>query len=229
MRGNAHDTLEQVRSKLKELQTDVAKAKKVIIIGGGPVGLEYAGVSLKLDMRKLARILANQTQEIRAQFPVTQITVLHSLAKPLNPTDPSKAAKSNIEGTPHAWQVPYNNPKLSNSLETILPQLKIEFIGNAKVPIPTTGSEVKEGEWDGSFGLQNGLKKIALPNGEIVEGDFFFLGLGNQSNAGFVEKADSGAVVNGLVRVDDYLKVRPKSANPWRYQTIGADMPGGIV
>jgi NADPH-dependent 2,4-dienoyl-CoA reductase/sulfur reductase-like enzyme len=61
MRGDAHDTLEKVRSKLKELQTDVAKAKKVIIIGGGPVGLEYAGVSLKVDMRKLARILANET------------------------------------------------------------------------------------------------------------------------------------------------------------------------
>jgi hypothetical protein len=131
------------------------------------------------------------------------------MSKPLNPTDPAKAAKSNNEGTPHAWQSPYNNPKLSNSLETMLPTLKIEFIGNTKVTIPKSGDQVKDGEWDGSFGLQNGVKKITLPSGKVVEGDFFFMGLGNKSNAGFVEKADAGAVVNGLVRVDDYLKVGP--------------------
>jgi len=131
------------------------------------------------------------------------------MAKPLNPTDPAKAAKSNNEGTPHAWQSPYNNPKLSNSLETMLPTLKIEFIGNTKVTIPKSGDQVKDGEWDGSFGLQDGVKKITLSSGKVVEGDFVFMGLGNKSNAGFVEKADAGAVVNGLVRVDDYLKVSP--------------------
>jgi hypothetical protein len=96
------------------------------------------------------------------------------------------------------------NPKLSTAVEAALKTLKIEFIGNSKVNIPSSGAE---GQWDGSFGLQNGLKKIALPDGKIIEADFIFMGLGNQSNASFVEKADSAAVVDGLIRVDEYLKV----------------------
>lgn len=145
-------------------------------------------------------------------FPDTAITILHSLARPLNPTDPTKAAKSNTEGEPHAWQAPYSNPKLSTALESYLKQLKIEFIGNAKVDIPSSSSSSpsasqQEGVWDGTPGLQDGLKKVSLPDGKTVEGDYFFVGIGNKSNAGFVEKADSGAVVKGMVRVDQYLKV----------------------
>lgn len=48
MRGNPKDTLADVRSELKRMQGDVAKAKKVVVIGGGPVGVEYAGVSIPL-------------------------------------------------------------------------------------------------------------------------------------------------------------------------------------
>ena len=48
---------------------------------------------------------------------------------------------------------------------------------------------------------------MALPGGKTIEADFIFMGLGNKSNANFVEKADGGAVVDGLVRVDEYLKV----------------------
>jgi NADPH-dependent 2,4-dienoyl-CoA reductase/sulfur reductase-like enzyme len=44
MRGDATHSLEEARSKLKSMQGDVAKAQKVVIIGAGPVGLEYAGV-----------------------------------------------------------------------------------------------------------------------------------------------------------------------------------------
>jgi NADPH-dependent 2,4-dienoyl-CoA reductase/sulfur reductase-like enzyme len=46
MRGDATHSLEEARSKLKSMQGDVAKAQKVVIIGAGPVGLEYAGVRL---------------------------------------------------------------------------------------------------------------------------------------------------------------------------------------
>jgi len=46
MRGDASDTLEATRNKLKSLQSDVAKAQKVVVIGAGAVGLEYAGVRL---------------------------------------------------------------------------------------------------------------------------------------------------------------------------------------
>jgi hypothetical protein len=146
-------------------------------------------------------------QETRALFPEKKITIVHSQAHPMNAANPAKAARVNTEGTPHAWQAPLVNPKLSTALEAALKTHKIEFIGNSKVSIPTSSTRVGEGEWDGSFGLQNCLKKISLPNGKTVEADFVFMGLGNKSNAGFVEKSDSGAVVDGLVRVDEYLKV----------------------
>jgi pyruvate/2-oxoglutarate dehydrogenase complex dihydrolipoamide dehydrogenase (E3) component len=45
MKGDSTDSLESVRDNLKRMQVDVGKAKKVVVIGGGPVGLEYAGVS----------------------------------------------------------------------------------------------------------------------------------------------------------------------------------------
>lgn len=54
---------------------------------------------------------------------------------------------------------------------------------------------------------------MTLPDGRVVEGDYFFVGIGNKSNAGIVEKADSGAVVNGLIKVDKYLKVRRRTAH----------------
>lgn len=46
MKGNPADSLEAVRENLKRMQADVGKAKKVVVIGGGPVGLEYAGVRI---------------------------------------------------------------------------------------------------------------------------------------------------------------------------------------
>jgi hypothetical protein len=122
----------------------------------------------------------------------------------MNAASPAKAADANSKGSPHGWQAPLVNPKLSTAVEAALKALKIEFIGDSKVNIPTFAGE---GEWDGSFGLQNGIKKVQLPGGKTIEADFVFMGLGNKSNASFVEKADRGAVADGLVRVDEYLKV----------------------
>lgn len=140
------------------------------------------------------------------------MTVLHSLARPLNPSDPAKAAKVNTEGAPHAWQAPLSNPKLSTALETYLKQINIEFIGNAKVNIPSGGADGQDpAAWNGSAGLQDGVKRVTLPDGKVIEGDYFFIGVGNKSNAGFVESSDKGAVVNGLVGVDEYLKVSATS------------------
>lgn len=122
----------------------------------------------------------------------------------MNAANPAKAADANSKGSPHGWQAPLVNPKLSTAVEAALKALEIEFIGDSKVNIPTSAGE---GEWDGSFGLQNSIKKVLLPGGKPIEADFVFMGLGNKSNASFVEKADSGAVADGLVRVDEYLKV----------------------
>jgi NADPH-dependent 2,4-dienoyl-CoA reductase/sulfur reductase-like enzyme len=51
MRGDASHTLEATRNKLKSMQEDVAKAQKVVVIGAGAVGLEYAGVCLASRMQ----------------------------------------------------------------------------------------------------------------------------------------------------------------------------------
>jgi hypothetical protein len=148
-------------------------------------------------------------QEVRAQHPDTAITILHSLSRPLNPADPSKAARANTEESSRGWQSPVSSSKLSTQLESYLKRLNIEFIGNARISIPDPSKSQQGSEdWDGSAGLQDGLKKVTLPDGRVIEGDYFFVGVGNKSNAGIVEKADSGAVVNGLIRVDKYLKVR---------------------
>lgn len=42
----------------------------------------------------------------------------------------------------------------------------------------------------------------------MVEGDYFFIGIGNKYNTDIVKRADEGAVVdNGMIWVDEYFKV----------------------
>lgn len=45
MRAEPGTTIADMHATLSKLQSDFAQAKKVVIIGGGPVGLELAGVS----------------------------------------------------------------------------------------------------------------------------------------------------------------------------------------
>ena len=63
------------------------------------------------------------------------------------------------------------------------------------------------GEWDGKPGLQHGIKKIALRSGREVKADYVFFSVGNKPNSALVESVDRGAVVSGMVRVDQYLRV----------------------
>ena len=46
MRAPLGSTKDQVLASLRKTQADLDKATKVVIIGGGPVGLEVAGVCL---------------------------------------------------------------------------------------------------------------------------------------------------------------------------------------
>jgi NADPH-dependent 2,4-dienoyl-CoA reductase/sulfur reductase-like enzyme len=149
-------------------------------------------------------------QEVRELYSQPSITLIHSQPHLLNPVA-SNATKANSQSKP-SYNAPATNPKLSKALEKYLAQLNIDLKLNARASIPKAGSSVSSGQWDGSFGLQDGLKKLTLSTGETIEGDYFFIGIGNKYNTEIVKAADEGAVTeNGMIWVDEYFKVGKQS------------------
>ena len=131
------------------------------------------------------------------------VTIVHSLPHVLNPTAPAV--------DPKADHFSYSNPptamKLSVSLEQQLEALGIETIFNDQVEVPSSPPN-DSGEWNGSQGLQDGVKKLRTRNGKALEADFVFKGVGNRPNIDLVKKVDEGAIVAGLIGVNQYLQVR---------------------
>lgn len=119
----------------------------------------------------------------------------------------STASSFNATGNPHAWNAPACNPKLSTALEKLIIDSFIELIPNDKALVPAEHAEVGPNDWDGSFGLQKGMKTVKLGSGKEVKADFVFVGIGNRSNVELVEDADDGALVDGQIWVDEYLRV----------------------
>lgn len=119
----------------------------------------------------------------------------------------SAASNFNATGNPHAWNAPACNPKLSAALEKLIEESLIDLISNDKALVPSQTAPVGPNDWDGSFGLQKGLKTVKLGSGREVKADFVFVGIGNRSNVELVEDADEGALVDGQIWVDDYLRV----------------------
>lgn len=119
----------------------------------------------------------------------------------------SKASNFNATGNPHAWNAPACNPKLSVALEKLIAESHIDLIPNDKALVPSETAVVGATDWDGSFGLQKGVKTVKLGSGREVKADFVFVGIGNSSNVQLVEDADDGALVDGQVWVDEYLRV----------------------
>ena len=118
---------------------------------------------------------------------------------------------------PKADQFSYTNPPTSKKLSTViegqLRALKIDMVFNDRVEVPSDSSPAAPGEWSGSQGLQDGLKKLKTKNGKVLEADFVFKSVGQKPNIQLVEKADAGAIVAGLIGVNKYLQV---SADPAR-------------
>ena len=146
--------------------------------------------------------LADTLQEIRAQYPTKSITIVNSQSSVLNPT----ANPPDLNKVRSTYSSPPTLPKLSAAIEKDLKALNITLVTNEKVNIPTSPSGDAI-EWDGSFGLQSSVKKVSLASGKKLEADFVFVSTGNQPNVSIVEQADKGAIISGLIGVDENLRV----------------------
>ena len=119
----------------------------------------------------------------------------------LNPT----ANPPDLNKVRSTYSAPPTAPKLSVALEKDLKALKINLITNETVN--TKVGAAGPNDWDGSFGLQSGVKTITTQSGKKIEADYVFVSVGNKPNVSIVQNADPGALVSGLVGVDEYLKV----------------------
>ncbi|WWC58396.1 uncharacterized protein I303_100936 [Kwoniella dejecticola CBS 10117] len=199
MRPAVGSTRQGWEDSLAKTQGEIKQANKIVVIGGGAVGLEIAG-------------------EIRAAYPDKTITVVHSSEHVLHPTPDAP----NPNGKAHSYSSPPTLPKLSLTLEKLLKEMKIDLITNDKVVIPANQSTPEE--WSGAFGLQDGVKTVKLQSGKTLEADYVFVSIGNKPNVSLVESADKGAVISGLVGVDEYLRVisdTPNSPLSRNYYAIG--------
>ncbi|WRT63953.1 uncharacterized protein IL334_000880 [Kwoniella shivajii] len=199
MRPAVDSSRKEYEEALIKTQGEIKNASKIVVVGGGAVGLEIAG-------------------EIRSAHPDKAITVVHSSSHVLNPT----ANAPDPNGKAHSYSSPPTAPKLSVTLEKVLKEMQIDVILSDKVQIPASQSSPED--WSGSFGAQDGVKEIKLESGKSLEADYVFVSVGNKPNVSLVEKVDQGAVVSGLVNVDDYLRVRsdtPNSILTQNYYAIG--------
>ncbi|OCF33245.1 hypothetical protein I316_04986 [Kwoniella heveanensis BCC8398] len=209
----------EFKAGLKIAQDDIRKATRVVVAGGGAVGIEIAG-------------------EIKAHYPEKQVTIVHKDIGLMSPTacakpvDPTALAKEH--GKIKSWSTPPTDIRLSKEMERICDKLGIEVILSDRVRIPSTestsstqaadtcdkcgetekGSDA-EGEvpaqepptWDGKWGLQDGLRRVSLESRRTLEADYVYPGCGMRPNSDIVGGADMGALDGALVAVDDYLKI----------------------
>ncbi|WVQ62331.1 uncharacterized protein L199_000470 [Kwoniella botswanensis] len=213
---------------LKASQRDVEKAKKVVVVGGGAVGVEISG-------------------EIAAHHPDKSVTVVHKDYGLLSPTPPNEIQAKVQKGGKEvgSYSSPPTDPRLSIELNKICDKLGIKVILNDRVIIPPCASsylpkEVKDEEdneygqienahgnpeegqmipseseiegnppkaWNGQFGLQPSLVSLKLTSGQTLEADYVYPGCGMKPNSRLVRDVDEGALDGDLIRVNEYLKV----------------------
>nr|XP_019049087.1 hypothetical protein I302_02868 [Kwoniella bestiolae CBS 10118]OCF28017.1 hypothetical protein I302_02868 [Kwoniella bestiolae CBS 10118] len=214
---------------LRRSQRKIESAKRVVVVGGGAVGVEIAG-------------------EIAAHHPHKSVTIVHKdcgLLAPTPPNDVSIKIQKGGSAEVKSYFSPPTDPRLSVELGKICDKLGIAVILNDRViiPIPTNSSfddeskdnevhpdghfstntdgRVSEGdkvdsesksiEWDGTFGLQPSLVTLRLESGKTLQADYVYPGCGVRPNSKLVGEVDEGALDDGLIRVDEYLKVTSTS------------------
>ncbi|KAK8865763.1 hypothetical protein IAR55_000910 [Kwoniella newhampshirensis] len=191
MRPSGEWSEQEYHNALKKNQEELSKAQNVVIVGGGTVGVEFAG-------------------EVRARFPKVSITIVHTDTSLLSPTPLKSETKTKQTAT---YTSPPTYPKLSIALEKLARKLNINLIFHDRVAVPKLGSiSPDSSDWDGSFGLQSAEKVVSLESGKTLKADYVFLSTGNTPNSSIAKNADVEAITSGLVAVDEYLRVSSSNA-----------------
>lgn len=143
MRAKQEWSISEVEQHLKQMQQDIAAAQSVVVIGGGPTGIEMAGVSLPHSSYKVSQLISHSaSQEIFAQHPGKKITLIHRNTRLLDDRFPKK---------------------LSNQLEALCKKNGVELV---------LGDEHIQ-EDDLVTGKQNGMRTIRTKNGKEIKGELF--------------------------------------------------------
>ncbi|WWC58498.1 uncharacterized protein I303_101041 [Kwoniella dejecticola CBS 10117] len=218
MRPSYDWTKEDYMQGLRKSQDELKRAKSVIIVGGGTVGVEFAG-------------------EVRALYPEKEITIVHNKSTVLSP-DPlpisyisdGNGSLNTKEKIPNSWTSPPTHPKLSRYLMSYLEAGRIHLVLEDRLVIPDPDARnADSNDWDGSFGLQPTIKKLRTEKGQKIKGDYIFLAAGNKPNSSLVRNVDQDAVdKNGLIKVDNTLHVDSFVLGNENYYAIGDvnDAPG---
>ncbi|ODO07300.1 hypothetical protein L198_00879 [Cryptococcus wingfieldii CBS 7118] len=180
-------TEEEYKQLLRQYQRDLKEAKDVVIIGGGTVGIDLAGVHIRCINDK------------------ANITIVHPRSGLLEPTpfNPIPASTTTIP----TYSSPPVDPRLSKNLEALCRKLNIELILEDRVVIPKDGEVVGAGKWEGNYGKQEGVKVVGLESGKQVKADWVIMAAGTKPNSWMVANKDEGALDGKLIRVEEYLKV----------------------
>ncbi|KAL1406198.1 hypothetical protein Q8F55_007887 [Vanrija albida] len=196
MRPTPGSTLEGFKADLVRIQNDIKAAKSIAIIGGGTVGTEVAG-------------------EISELYPNKHVTIVHSDNGLLQPSGIASTAKE-------VYSPPPTDRKLSVALEKSLKQRAVNVVLNDRVVFPK--GPVQGSEWDGTSGLQHGVRRLALQSGKSVEADYVFVSIGNTPNSGLVKAVDPTALTNNnYIKVDAFFRVQAAAGSPLsgQYYAIG--------
>lgn len=193
---------------LRKTQNDIKHAESILIVGGGSVGIEVAGVSRAT--RSPVGSSLTPRQEINETYPRKRVTIVHWDVGLLHPSDSGGNTK-------HTYVPPKTSSKLSAALQKQLADRGVNIILCDRV-------DFSSGTWGGTPGLLHKLHPIPLVSGKTVDADYVFNSTGNKPNARLVAEGDPDALTtNGYISVDEFFRVRgsPRSPLTGAYYAIG--------
>ncbi|WOO84239.1 Fe-regulated protein 8 [Vanrija pseudolonga] len=191
-------TLEEYRVLLRKVQSDMAAAESILIVGGGAVGVEVAG-------------------ELSHQYPGKKVTLVHSRSRLLLTSD-SVPGKPGEEGFSYA-PVP---EWVGESLESQLRQRGVDVALDERVVFPSKSAVDEPDGWDGRTGVLGGTHSIPLTSGRRIDADYMFASPGNRPNSALVGALDPEATsAAGHVLVDGEFRVLSDEAALARVYALG--------